>query len=226
LEVYIVGKILSGSRIAALAAMVACGMFAGAARAADFDYSGIFNVDNDVLKFHFTVANPSTVTVFSSSWVQGGFDPILSLWDASGNFVHEQDDGGITTGGFSNGVFYATGVWDSYYTVNLAAGDYTVAITQYSNFAVGSTLAQGFRYDGPTNTHFTRDQGYGAQPYFNGVWNIPNDPRTDIWAFHLLNVDQVVVEPPNAVPLPAAIWAGLPVLAGLAGLRRWRSRKA
>jgi hypothetical protein len=34
---------------------------------------------------------------------------------------------------------------------------------------------------------------------FNGVWDDP-DPRTSAWVFHILNVDDAVVVPPNGVP--------------------------
>jgi hypothetical protein len=53
---------------------------------------------------------------------------------------------------------------------------------------LGSNLADGFSYDG--NENFTYDNGYGAQPYFNGVLGSPNDPRTGSWVFHILNVNQ------------------------------------
>ncbi len=59
------------------------------AQALDFDFSGNFTYDNDVLLFNFSVGAPSTVTVFSSSWLRGnspaGFDPMLGIWGSAGN---------------------------------------------------------------------------------------------------------------------------------------------
>ncbi len=75
------------------AAAIAANLSAGPAAAADFDFSGSFVNDNDVLRFNFTVGAPGVVTLFTSSWLGGGFDPILSLWDSAGNQLAEQDDG-------------------------------------------------------------------------------------------------------------------------------------
>ena len=66
-------------------------------QALDFDFSGTFHQDNDVVGLGFVVGVPSTVTVFSSSWLSGnppaGFDPILDVWDSAGNRIAQQDDG-------------------------------------------------------------------------------------------------------------------------------------
>jgi hypothetical protein len=157
-------------------------------RATDFDFSGNFFKDNDIATFNFSVAGTSTVTVFSSSWIKGGFDPILAVWDSSRNLMAEQDDGHNLSGGTSNGVFYATGDWDSYYTVTLAAGSYIATVAEYANFANGTLLSDGFHFDDVP--HFTSVNNYGGatQLDFNGVRSNP-DPRTSDYAFHILNVD-------------------------------------
>lgn len=187
--------------------------------AADFDFSGTFRQDNDIAQFNFTVGVDSTVTVFSSSWDDGGFDPILAIWTGGGSLMAQQDDGGNTGSTMSNAVSYTHGTWDSYYTVFLTAGNYIATVAQYNNFSVSANLADGFQQDG--NPNFTFDQNYGGatQPLFNGVWD-NNDPRTGNYVFHILNVAEATHQPPG-VPDHAST-LGLLGLAfvGVASLRR------
>lgn len=192
---------------------VAIGVSSLFATLVDYDFSGNFTKDNDVVIFDFTVDEASNVTVFSSSWVTGGFDPILDIWDASGNLIYQQDDGHNVGSTESNGVMYAHGDWDSYYSVSLAAGRYSASICQYNNFAVGTHLSQGFKYD--NDPHFTYTQRFGTQPDFNGVLHGGNDPRTSDWEFHLLNVSKADVRP---VPEPSTMSLILFSIIGLSGL--------
>lgn len=183
--------------------LIALGI-AKSAQALDFDFSGAFQNDNDVLSFDFTVGSDSTITIFSSSWDDGGFDPILAIWDSNGNLIEEQDDGGLIGSELSNSVSYDYDVWDSYYTKFLTAGNYTATVAQYNNFAVGSSLSDGFRYDGAGNENFTAQFGC-TNGKFCGVDNA-NDNRTNEWAFHILDVDDaVIVDPPEKTPEPTTM---------------------
>ncbi|NQD36086.1 PEP-CTERM sorting domain-containing protein [Permianibacter sp. IMCC34836] len=165
----------------------------------DYDFNGTFSQDNDIVTLSFHIDNPGTVTIFSSSWDDGGFDPIIAIWNAMGGLVQQQDDGGNVGSTMSNGVSYTHGTWDTYYSVALNAGTYFLTIAQYDNFAAGANLSDGFRYDG--DAHFTHTLGYGPQADFNGVLN-SNDGRNGSWAFHVLNVD---VADQVEVPEPAGI---------------------
>ena len=51
-----------------LVAVTAVLFLCGAPQAADFDFSGTFTYDNDVVLLDFTVGAGSTITIFSSSW--------------------------------------------------------------------------------------------------------------------------------------------------------------
>ncbi len=204
----------------------------GSAYGLDFDFSGTFSQDNDVALLNFNVGADSTITIFSSSWgdstgdpngykVGGGFDPILAIWDSNGDLISEQDDGVNVGYTESNGVSYFHGIWDSYYEIDLTAGQYTASIAQYDNFAAGSTLSAGFTYD--NDPHFTFTLGYGPQPDFNGVWD-DADWRTGNWEFHILNVDDA--HDVNPVPEPATLVLFGIGLVGIAGAGIKRSKKS
>jgi len=190
------------------------------ASATDFDFSGALTKDNDVFQFNFTVGSLSDVTVFSSSWDDGGFDPILAIWNNAGALIYEQDDGEVTGSTSSNGTSYDYDMWDSYYNVTLGAGSYIATVTQYDNFAMSTSLSDGFRYD--NDPHFTFTEGYGTQADFNGVWGDDNDPRTGDYAFHVLNVDTASSNQP--VPEPATMLLFGTGLASLVGARLRRKK--
>lgn len=211
-----------GSALAIAASILGLPSSAGAI---DFDFSGTFEQDNDVLLFDFSTDEETTVTIFSSSWVAGGFDPILALWSRSGTLLQSQDDGENIGSTVSNGVSYSHGLWDTYFTQTLSAGDYTVSITQFDNFPVGNALSDGFDFDGASNETFTARFGC-SQGSFCGddsqlfLTGDPNLNRTPEWEFHILNVAQAdVVEPPESVPEPL-VGLGLLVVTGGMMLRR------
>ena len=225
--------------ITAIAAPTLLLTTSSALAASDFDFFGDFTRDDQVLQFAVPVGEASQVTVFTSSWDDGGFDPILAIFDSAGNLVIQQDDGGETGSLESNGVSYDYDIWDTFFEIDLEAGDYTLTIQQFDNFAAGSTLAEGFEQTGNPNFTFDEDFGGATQPMFNGVFDDP-DPRESFYEIHFTGVDGEVVvigpdpdpdpmtpteptdptTPPNAVPTPSALGAGVAALLIAAGRRR------
>jgi hypothetical protein len=200
-------------KILAIAVVAGAATLPVPALPAAFDFNGSFSQDNDVVRFDFSLGLPGAVTLFTSSWLGGGFDPILTLWDGGGNQILEQDDGSLGGALVSNGVTYNYGEFDSYINLNLAAGNYIATLTQYDNFSVSTILADGFLRD--TDPVFTAAFGCSNGRFCEGsLFDSNNNPvepnRTNAWDVHILNVDSASV---NSVPEPPTL-----MLLGLSGL--------
>jgi|CXWL01.1.fsa_nt_gi hypothetical protein len=115
------------------------------AQAVDFSFSGNIVNHNDVVQIAFTLATDVTnVSVWTDSFQDGAnFDPITAVWSEFGSdwaLVGERDDNPYIAPGqtsFDSGLQFAT----------LNAGNYLFTIAQYSNFAEGTLLSQGFLLD-------------------------------------------------------------------------------
>lgn len=207
-------------KIVSVVVLASCLTLVTTAYSAEVDFSGNFLHDNDVQRFDFRVALPGIVTLFSSSWLNGGFDPILAIWDSTGNQIEEQDDGGVAGSQQSNSVFYNYGEFDSFLTINLVAGDYVATLTQYDNFSASTLLADGFLRD--ADPLFTAVFGCSNGSFCEGSLIDSNgDPvepnRTSAWDLHFLNVANAQLK---TVPEPSAL-----MLFGLAGLALTGRRK-
>ncbi len=206
---------------------------ASAAQAASFSFTGSFDADDDVQFFDFNVTSTSDVVLRTYSYAggtnaagediaRGGFDPILALFDSAGDFLDDNDDGSSSLVG-TDAVTGSS--YDTYLSISLDPGAYTVAVSQYNNRA-GATADAAFSLTG----NFTADDCPGGVGEF---CDVDGDVRTSAWAFDVLNVDAataVGVTPPptttppvSAVPLPAS---SLMLLAGLAGLGVAARRKS
>jgi hypothetical protein len=190
-----------------VAAGIALGVHVGAAddaRAGNFSFSGSFTQDDNVQLFNFNVGSTSTVTLLTYSYAGSadqnlfgppgagtnsagqtipgdGFDPILALFDSTGAFINQNDDGGSNVP-----VYVATGArFDTFFTQTLNPGTYTVSVMESNNFANGPNLSDGFAQQGNGNFTGAAFGGGSNLPFFDATFT----ERDGHWAFDILNVD-------------------------------------
>lgn len=181
-------------------AVLALCVFSAVCRADDFSFTGSFNNINDVQLFTFSVGTTSTVTLRTYSYAggtnaqgavipEGGFDPILALFQGTGPSaikIGQNDDGGGSVPADA-----ITGArFDTYLLLtSLTAGDYTVSIQDFANFANGPTLGDGFSGGGVTGGTFRDVTGHD---------------RTGNWAFDVLGVESANTPGTSPVPEPSS----------------------
>lgn len=188
------------------------------AMAEGFSFTGSLAADDSIQLFSFTLASASTATLQTYSYAsglnqsgkvvpRGGFDPILALFDDAGVLINENDDGYANVPADS-----VTGQhWDSYIRTTLAAGTYTVSLTQYDNFPNGPNLSDGFSRIG--------------QPQFTSTFGCLNGEfcdrtgasRTANWEFDVLDTASAA-----AIPEPRI---SVLVLIGIVLLSAYNIRK-
>jgi len=139
---------LSSRALPRAAALAVLTLSALGAQAASFAYSGQATYHNDLIKVSFHLDADSTdVKVWTDSWLAGlNFDPVIAVWAQTGagyNLLSQVDDDdtiGAGQGSYDAGIKFTT----------LAAGHYLVTLAAAPNFAKGTTLADGFAFDGET----------------------------------------------------------------------------
>ncbi len=126
------------------------GLLAGVCHAQTFNYSGSLSSPNQVFELSFTLTAPTNVTIETTSWAAGNFDPVMWLFDSTGTQVEKDDDA-------CNGQGCSPIDRDSLIQITgLAAGTYTAIVSAYDQHywragAAGNpagVLVSGWSYNG------------------------------------------------------------------------------
>lgn len=192
--------------------------------AANISFRGTIASDDGVQLFTFNLASTANISVRTFSYAggtnstgsaipEGGFDPYVALFNNAGLLLADNDD---APGVPSSPVTFSA--FDAFLVQTLSAGTYTLALTQFDNFAVGPNLSDGFLESGAPR--FT--SAFGCS---NGAFcDINGFNRTNAWAIDFLNVASATGpgDPSNPIPEPsslALLTAGM-AAAGVSLLRR------
>src|SRR5215831_7915985 len=183
--------------------------------------TGSFTADDDQVFFNFSLLAPTTVTMQTWSFAggtnatgqviaPGGFFPVLSLFDATGSQpLLASDTGGTAPSncGVRN-IDPVTGFClDSYLSLSLAAGSYSLYLTQFDNLPIGPDLSNGFLQQG--NGNFT------GGPFFLNAGT--GFQRTGNWAVDITTAAAPAVPEPSTA---AVTIFGLSIFTLISALRR------
>src|SRR5437868_5034995 len=72
--------------------LVALFTFSYAADGQTYSYSGKLSSPNQIFQIWFTLPGSSNVTVQTTSWKAGNFDPVVWLFDSNGSQISKNDD--------------------------------------------------------------------------------------------------------------------------------------
>ena len=185
--------------------------FAGSASlmASTISFSGTLPNPNALFEVQFTLSTASNLTLLTSSWAAGNFDPVLWLFDSTGTTQLAKNDD--------------TGVGNNDSTISLpsfAAGTYLAVVTSFDqHWCVANTICNGTVYGNTgwsyNGNFFGRGTGYALSITATAA----NTPTT--------NSSEVITNPTEVFATPEPASAGLLIAGGavLGWLRFRRSRK-
>ena len=163
-------------------------------------FQGVFSQDDDVVLKQFIVSAAQDITIDTTSYANGGFDPMLSLFDSTGLLIGLNNDGG----GSVTADPVTGNHWDAFlFLPSLAPDTYTLAITQSDNGPLGPTLADGFLESGNGN-------------FSGGFVDLSGSQRQPNWSVEVIGD----VAQPTPEPSAWMLVAGGSVLLAIAGMRR------
>lgn len=105
-----------------------------AARADTSSFSGNFAADNSVYQLQIVNPTSQTFTINTTSFATGGFEPVLTLFDATGAPVDN----------------FGSGLGDASLMDTLSSGTYQLFLTEFPNVANGNQ-GDGFLFAGSPN---------------------------------------------------------------------------
>lgn len=199
---------------------------AAVSSAANFTFSGQFTRDDQVALFSLQVGAPSNVTVQTLSFAgginalgdpvpNGGFAPVLSVFNPAGLLIGSDFGGGGGPCGLRAIDPVSGFCWDAYLSLFLSPGTYTLALSQDDNLPLGPFLSDGFTRQGEGN--FTGPNFLGTAGSFILISGQQRSSRFDL---DVLNVRQAE---PIGVPEPGT-WITLFGLAALLSIGKRKSR--
>ena len=125
----------------------------GLAWSGTLSFTGTFVQDDDMWSYTFSVPSPALVVAMTTSFATGGFAPILSVFQATGDqlLLARDSNGGAGSCG-PRVVDPASGFcWDAYLSLPLDAGDYLFVLTEDDNQPLGPSFTDGFLRAGQGN---------------------------------------------------------------------------
>lgn len=200
-----------------LASMAIMSGLALPTQAAILSFAGGFSYDDDlwIKRFSFDHAVEFTAQTWSfgggvnangTRINGGGFDPVLALFEDSGEqLLLGLSRGGTDTAGPGANPSGSL-VWDAYLDLRLNAGAYTLVLSQDDNLPVGPSWSEGYLY--PNDHHFTSQNTSPYQP--DALFVLADGSQRDgHWAVDISPFDPITISEPSTLCL---LLAGLTCL--------------
>ena len=205
----------------------------GVAAADNFSFTGIFTQDDQLELFQFTAPSASLVV---RTWsyaggtnangqliAAGGFDPILSLFNATGGLVSSSPLVDTNNDGAGVATDLTTGnAFDSLLALNSlnAGGTYVLVLSQNDNLPLGGTYGDGFSQSGVGNFTAAEFGCGGTSPFCDAS----PAQRNGSWAVDISGVREAIDITNGGggttVPEPSSMLLLCTALTSLALLRR------
>ena len=161
--------------------------------------AGTFTGQGEVLEAMFSVSSTTNVTLFTTSYASGGFQPQITLYTSTGNYIATQEvSSPLAAVDPSTNLAGDALLFDA----SVMPGNYIAVLTDFLNqpMSTATNLSSGFTNFGSGSSSFIDEQG---------------NSRDANYSLTLTSA---------AVPEPASLWLSLPVLAF--GLAQFRKRRA